>query len=126
MVLGILLSLKNSNLYVLHTYVCHFLAIDMVIEDCNGDVEESHEQNIRSLDYMHLLPPQKTRRQVVSRNSEIDCATTFDQMSIHSTPSMFSLVSIPNESESNVGINVVIGSYITILSCISSSMAEHK
>ena len=111
MVLGTLLSLKNSNLaimYYVHMYAI-FLTIDIVIEDCNGVVEESLEQNTRSLDYMHLLPPQKTRRQVVSRNSENDCSSTFYQISIYSTPSMLSLVSIQNECEVNMGINVVIG-----------------
>ena len=61
---------------------------------------------------MHLLPIDRARRCVGLRNSENNCSPTFnltlDGVSISTIPSMFSLISMPNELEGNVRINMVI------------------
>ena len=81
---------------------------DIIIEGWKDDLEESHEQNIRSSYHKHLLPTKKTRKKVGSRHTGNDHGSTFDQMSIYTTPSMLSLISMPNDSEGNVGVNAVI------------------
>ena len=83
----------------------------VVIEDCNDVVEEASQNDVASSDNMHLLPIDRARKRVGLRNSESNCSPTFnptlDGVSISTTPSMFSLISMPNESEGNMRINVV-------------------
>ena len=81
---------------------------DIAVEGCEDDLEESYEQNIRSSYHKHLLPTQKTTKQVRSRHAGNDHGSTFDQMSIYTTPSMLSLISMPNDPEANMGVNAVI------------------
>ena len=86
--------------------------VEVTIEGCNDAVEEGDQKSISSSDHVHLLPTQKIRRHFGSRQLGNDPDSTFNQMlgerSIHTTPSMFSLISMPNGSEANMGINVVI------------------
>jgi len=86
---------------------------DIVIEECNDVVEEggADQENIKSPDHVYLLPTEKARRRVRLRHSESNADPTFDSAldggSIYTAPSLYSLVSMPNEFEENKMINVV-------------------
>ena len=74
---------------------------DIAIEEYDDAVEESYQRDIKSPDHIHLLPIEKARRRVRLRNSESDTGYNFDPVfgegSIYTSPSLFSLVSIPDE-----------------------------
>ena len=75
---------------------------DIVIEECDDVVEEADRQDIKSPDHIHLLPIEKeARRRVRLRHSESDTGYNFDPVfdegSVYTTPSLLSLVSIPDE-----------------------------
>jgi len=77
-----------------------------VIEEYNDATEETSQECISS-NHMHLLPMERTRF-IGSRHSMniTDSSSTqaVDKQSIHTTPSMFSLISMPNDSEGNTNI----------------------
>ena len=99
------------------------ITTDVVIEECNDVVEEEADQeHVKKSDDIHLIPVQKTRRRVRSRHSEDDSGPNFNQVcgegSIYTTPSMFSLISIPNKFEDNTRINMVgVSSFNLLLNC---------
>ena len=75
------------------------------MEECD-DVKEVEQQDIKSPDHIHLLPVEKgARRRVRLGHSESDTDPTVNLMleggSIYTAPSMFSLISLPNEFEDN-------------------------
>ena len=70
------------------------------------DEEEADPQDIKSPDHIHLLPPiEKARRRVKLKASESNADPTFDPLfdegSVYTTPSLFSLISIPDENVKN-------------------------
>ena len=85
-----------------------FITTDTVIEECNDAVAEANQQAIESLDDINLIPIQKTRKHVRIRHSENDPSPqVLDGESIHTTHSMLSLISMPNEFEDDTRINAV-------------------
>ena len=75
---------------------------NIVIEECD-DVEED-KQDIKSPDHIHLLPIEKARRRVRLRHSQSDDYNfdpVFGEGSVYTSPSLFSLVSIPDKDEDN-------------------------
>ena len=74
---------------------------DIVTEEFDDVVEEADQQDIKSPDHIHLLPIEKARRRVRLRHSESDAGYNFDPVfgegSVYTSPSLFSLVSIPDE-----------------------------
>ena len=75
---------------------------DIVIEECDDEEEGADQQDIKSPDHIHLLPIEKeARKRVRLRNSESDTGYNFDPVfgegSVYTSPSLFSLVSIPDE-----------------------------
>ena len=74
---------------------------DIIIEE-SEDVEEDKE-NIKSPDHINLLPIEKTRRRVRLKDSESNVDPNFDPLldegSIYTTPSLFSLISIPDKED---------------------------
>ena len=83
----------------------NFVATEIVMEECSDSAEEADQQNIKISDDIYLIPTEKTRRRVRSEN---DLVPAFNQIcdarSINTTPSMFSLISMP---EDNTRINIV-------------------
>jgi len=73
---------------------------DVVIEECNDVVEEADQENIKSPDHVNLLPIEKARRRVRSKHSENNADPNFDPVfdegSIYTSPSLFSLISLPD------------------------------
>ena len=78
---------------------------DIAIEEYDNEEEEANKQDIKSPDHIHLLPIEKARRRVRSRNSESNADSNFDPVldegSIYTTPSLFSLISIPDKNNDN-------------------------
>ena len=77
---------------------------NIVIEDDNVEEEEDkHDIGIKSPDHIHLLPIEKTRRRVRLKDSESNVDPNFDPVldegSIYTTPSLFSLISIPDKDD---------------------------
>ena len=72
---------------------------DVITEDGYDVTEDS---NIISLDHIQLLPMEKTR---IAASLHSTSSQKFDGESIHTTPSMFSLISMPSN---NRRINTVI------------------
>lgn len=86
-------SMKSPNLVQPH----------IVAEECNDEIE-SDEQDIKSPDHIHLLPIEKARRRVRLRHSEsndYNFDPVFGEGSVYTSPSLFSLVSIPEKDEDN-------------------------
>ena len=83
-----------------------------IVEECSDVVEEIDKLNINSSDNVQLLPAQKNRKFVESKQLENDPGLAANQMldevSIYTTPSMFSLISMPNKHDSNIRIHEVI------------------
>ena len=76
---------------------------DIVAEECIEEIE-SDQQDIKSPDHIHLLPIEKTRRRVRLRHSEsndYNFDPVFGEGSVYTSPSLFSLVSIPEKDEDN-------------------------
>ena len=70
------------------------------------DEEEPAPEDIKSPDHVHLLPPiEKARRRVRLKASESNVDPNFDPVldegSVYTTPSLFSLISIPDENVKN-------------------------
>ena len=79
-----------------------YVTIDNVIEEGSNAVEEANEQTV------NLLPKQMTSNHVRLRHFENDPGPQMlDGGSIHTTPSMLSLISMPNQFEDDTGINEV-------------------
>ena len=82
----------------------NFTSTDAVIEECNDATEEANQIGIKSLDCIQLLPMEK--RFTLSSHSGNNTVSTFnrelDRGSIYTTPSMFSLISMPSDSEDNM------------------------
>ena len=77
-----------------------------MVEECSDIVEETDQQNVKSPS--HLIPTEKTRRRVRSENAPVPALNQIcDGGSIYTTPSMFSLISMPNKLEDNTRINIV-------------------
>ena len=79
---------------------------DIVVEECDVVVEEAdNQQDLKSPDHIQLLPIEKARRRVRSKHSESNADPNFDptldEPSIYTTPSMFSLVSMPEDFDIN-------------------------
>ena len=80
---------------------------DIVMErEFDNEEEGADQQDIKSPDHIHLLPIEKeARRRVRSGHSESDADRTLNLMleggSVYTEPSMFSLISQPNECEDN-------------------------
>ena len=74
---------------------------DIVIKEFDDVEEEADQQEVKSPDHIHLLPIEKARRRVRLRQSESDAGYNFDPVfgegSVYTSPSLFSLVSIPDE-----------------------------
>ena len=100
---------------------------DIVIEESDDVVEEADRQDIKSPDHIHLLPIEKeARRRVRLRYSESDAGYNFDPVfgegSIYTSPSLFSLVSIPDEFSKNkarekLGLSNIILSMVFFRMC---------
>ena len=76
---------------------------DIVAEECNDEIE-SDQLDIKSPDHIHLLPIEKARRHVRLRHSEsndYNFDPVFGEGSVYTSPSLFSLVSIPEKDEDN-------------------------
>ena len=96
---------------------------DIVVEEYDDAVEETVQQDIRSPDRVHLVPVEKeARRRVRSKHSESDADPTVNLMleggSIYTAPSMFSLISQPNEFEDKKQIVKVTYSCFLFISLI--------
>ena len=78
---------------------------DVVIEECNDVVEEE-------ADITHLLSTEKTKGYVASRQLDDDSDYVFNQVSdgrsIHTTPSMFSLISMPFDNCTRINMVTVL------------------
>ena len=76
-------------------------APDIVIEERNDVTEEKVEEPERRSSDARLLPVEKARKRVRSKHSESEHDQNYlpvwDEVSIYTTPSMFSLVSIPDD-----------------------------
>ncbi|XP_065919840.1 ATP-binding cassette sub-family C member 4-like [Dysidea avara] len=71
------------------------VAPDIVVEECDDVTEETDEGTERRSSHAQLLPVEKTRRRVRSKHFESEHAfPVLDEVSLHTTPSMFSLVSM--------------------------------
>ena len=86
---------------------------DIVTAECDDVVEEADRQDIKSPDHIHLLPIEKeARRRVRLRHSESDAGynfdPVFDERSVYTTPSLFSLVSIPDDFDKTKNNNKVV------------------
>ncbi|XP_065919842.1 ATP-binding cassette sub-family C member 4-like isoform X2 [Dysidea avara] len=90
-------------------------ALDIVVEECDDVTEETDEGTERRSSHAQLLPVEKARRRVRSKHSEGEHNQNYlpvlDEVSVHTTPSMFSLVSIPDdgtaEEKEKINLNVV-------------------
>ena len=86
----------------------NFVATEIVMEECSDIVEETDQQNIKCSDDIHLIPIEKTRQRVRSENDPVPAFNQIcDRGSVYTTPSMFSLISMPNKLEDNTRINIV-------------------
>ena len=92
---------------------------DIVIEECDN-VEED-QQEIKTLDHVHLLPIEKARRCVRSKRFEINVDSSFDalseEISLFTTPSLFSLVSTHDNIDSIRGNKKVTKASTSLLLC---------
>ena len=82
---------------------------DVIIEESYDAIEESSQRDTKSLDHIQLLPMEKTRF-VTLPHSENDTSTfneALDTGSLYTTPSMFSLISMPTDFEYNMKTNMV-------------------
>ena len=88
-----------------------YITTDNVLEEGSSAVAEASEQAIETSDDINLMPKQKTRKHVRLRHLENDLGPTFNQTldggSIHTTPSMLSLISMPNQFEDDTRTNAV-------------------
>ena len=88
------------------------IATTDVIEECSDVVEEIGQLNINSSGNVQPLPTQGARKFVESKHLTNDLGPAVNQMldeeSIYTTPSMFSLISMPNKLDSNIRIPEVI------------------
>ena len=86
---------------------------DIVIEECDDVVEEAdNQEDIKSPDHIQLLPIEKARKRTRSKHSESNADPNFnpafDDASIFTTPSLFSLISIPDKNdETKAGVTKV-------------------
>ena len=86
---------------------------DIVIEECDDVVEEAdNQEDIKSPDHIQLLPIEKARKRTRSKHSESNADPNFDPVfddaSIFTTPSLFSLISIPDKNdETKAGVTKV-------------------
>ena len=74
---------------------------NIVAEECSNEIEKN-EQDIKNPDHIHLLPIEKARRRVRLRHSQsndYNFDTVFGEGSVYTSPSLFSLVSIPEKDE---------------------------
>ena len=101
---------------------------DIVIEECVN--EESDQQEIKTLDHVHLLPIEKARRRVRSKHFENDLGfPNFDRLSeevsLFTAPSLFSLVSTHENIDSIRGTKKVTKRPLKIVSHCSYYYLEH-
>ena len=93
---------------------------DIVIEECDDVVEEDNFQDIKSPDHIHLLPTDNTRKRIHSRHSESDVDPVYNPVldggSVCTSPSMLSLISLPNIFENKKEKNIVVIIILCILS----------
>ncbi|XP_065919562.1 ATP-binding cassette sub-family C member 4-like isoform X2 [Dysidea avara] len=75
--------------------------LDIVVEECDDVTEETDEETERRSSHAQLLPVEKARRRVRSKHSEGEhdqnYLSVLDEVSLHTTPSLFSLVSLPDD-----------------------------
>ena len=78
---------------------------NIVIEDDNVEEEEDKQDiSIKSPDHIHLLPIEKARRRVRLKNSQSDdysFGPVLGEGSVYTSPSLFSLISIPDKTSKN-------------------------
>jgi len=85
---------------------------DIVVEEC----EDTNQEDIKSLDHTHLLPIEKKRRCIRSKQTKSNHGSIFDsncdplseEISLYTTPSLFSLISTHNNLDSIKGAKKVI------------------
>ena len=90
----------------------NFTSTDIVVEEYNDAIKEtSQECIILGSNRMHLLPMKRTKFAGSRHSMDITYSSSnqaIDKQSMHTTPSKLSLISMPNDSEGNAQINVVI------------------
>jgi len=71
------------------------------IERNHDETEETDKEPERRSSYAQLLPVEKARKRIRSKHSESEHDQNYlpvlDEVSLYTTPSMFSLVSIPDD-----------------------------
>jgi len=76
-------------------------ALDIVPEECNDVTAGTDEQLKRRSSHARLLSMEKARKRVRSKHSESEHDQNYlpmlDEVSLYTTPSMFSLVFIPDD-----------------------------
>ena len=88
---------------------------DIVIEECDDVVEETDsQQDIMSPDHIQLLPIEKARKRFRSKHFDSNVDPNFDglseEVSLFTTPSLFSLVSSHDNIDSIRGtMKVTVG-----------------
>jgi len=74
---------------------------NIIVEECDDVTEETDEELERRSSHAQLLPVEKPRRRVRSKHSESEHDQNYlpvlDEVSLYTTPSMYSLVSIPDD-----------------------------
>ena len=86
----------------------NFVATEIVMEECRDTVEEADQQSMKSSNDMLLIPTEKTRQCVRSENDHVPAFTQVcDRGSVYTTPSMLSLISMPNKLDDNTRTNTV-------------------
>ena len=89
-----------------------FVQLD-IVEESDNVVEETDQQDIKSPDHMHLLPIKKTERRIRSKHLENNISPNFnfdglsEEVSLFTTPSLFSLVSTHDNLDSIRGTKKV-------------------
>ena len=72
-----------------------------MIEESDNVAEEADEEPGRRSSHVKLLPVEKAIRRVRLKYSENECDQNYlpvlDEVSLHTTPSMFSLISMPGD-----------------------------
>ena len=81
-----------------------------MVEESDNVPEEADEEPGRKSSCVKLLPVEKARRRIRSKPSESEHDQNYlpvlDEVSLHTTPSMFSLISMPDDSAGEEKVKV--------------------
>ena len=99
---------------------------DIVVEECDDVTEETDEEPERKSNHAQLLPVEKTRRCVRSKYLQYDHQfnPVIDVVSLCSIPSIFSLMSIPDDVSTKH--SKVVHIYMIAKHCTVSSYAVEQ